>query len=265
MPDFEGKQCPESVFRFGLSLNPGAGGAAALPELPEIFEMLELPGSVLETPEALHRYLKREEFTHCDFRDLIPARLSREVTGESRAIVTEYKEQLRKLLLLARDFGAQGVGIDPDWEVLSTDHAATAVWNDILRATAGDRALAGVTLRIPIRIPGASGRAAAEMLPWLHRLANYRLAPVPDINPHELLNRKIDWDAVLEPFRFEVDTVRFCYESELGNRLLYSHVAAILQCLRRWRRELAIYLAPTGPADLKVLAELIREAEKEAA
>ena len=249
--------------KFGLSLPLGNGGVAALPALPDAFELLELPGSALDEPTALKEFLRREDFADCDFRDLIAAPLSREITGESRAIVTEYKEQLRRMLKEAAGFGAQYAGIDPDWERLCADPAATAVLNDILRATAGDRMASGIRLRIPVRIPGTAGRAAQEAAAWLLRLAGSQLSLALDVNPHELLHQKIDWDTLLAPFRFEVDVVRLCYESELGNQLLYVHVQTLLAALRRWRREIAIYFAPSGRADLEALAEVVRAAEKE--
>ena len=249
--------------KFGLSLPLGSGGVAALPALPDAFEVLELPGGALDETAALKEFLRREDFACCDFRDLIAARLSREITGESRAIVTEYKEQLRRMLKEAASFGAQCAGIDPDWERLSADPAATAVWNDILRATAGDRMASGIRLRIPVRIPGTAGVAVRKAAEWLLRLAGSQLSLALDVNPHELLHQKIDWDEALTPFRFEADVVRLCYESELGNQLLYVHVQTLLAALRRWRREVTIYFAPSGRADLEALAEVVRAAEKE--
>lgn len=253
----------QGQLQFGLSLPLGSQGVAALPQLPDVFEILELPGNALDEPAALKSYLKREDFPACDFRDLIAARLSREITGESRAIVTEYKDQLRRMLKQAGEFGAQAVGLDPDWEKLCADPAATAVWNDILRATAGDRMAAGIRLRIPVRVPGTAGRAAREAADWLLRLAGSQLSLVLDVNPHELLRQQTDWFDMLAPFRFAVDAVRFCYESELGNQLLYVHIQPFLAALRRWRREIIVYLAPSGRADLEALAEVVQAAEKE--
>jgi len=121
----------------------------------------------------------------------------------------------------------------------------------------------GIRFRIPVRIPGAAGRAAREAAGWLLHLAGTQVGLALDINPHELLRQQIDWDDLLAPFRFEADAVRLCYESELGNRLLYVHVQALLTALRRWRRDVAVYLAPSGRADWNALAEVVRMAEKE--
>jgi len=255
----------ERFLKFGLSLTPEAGGVAALPELPECFELLELPGTVLDDPGALCDYLGREQFAGCDFRNLIPAKITREVTDQNPAIAAEYKEQLRRLMALAHEFGAAAVGLDPDWEMLCDYPAQLAVFNDILRSTAGDRAGTRLDFQLAVRIPGAGSHSAAEALPWLNRLVNDRVQLALDINPHELLSREIDWASTLAPFRFEVDTVRLCYESELGNRLLYQHVAGLLAALRGWRREVAVYLAPSGRADYAELAELARRAAQESA
>ncbi|MPN00656.1 hypothetical protein SDC9_147852 [bioreactor metagenome] len=256
---------PERLLKFGLSLTPEAGGVAALPALPECFELLELPGMVLDEPGVLSDYLGREQFAGCDFRNLIPAKITREVTDQNPAIAAEYKEQLRRLMALAHEFGASGVGLDPDWEMLCDYPAQHAVFNDILCSTAGDRAGLRMDFQLTVRIPGTGSRPAGAALQWLNRLVNDRVKLALEINPHELLNREIDWSSTLTPFRFEVDTVRLCYESELGNRLLYQHVAGLLEALRGWRREVAVYLAPSGRADYDELAELAHRAMQESA
>ncbi len=250
-------------FNFGFSMPPGHE-PENWPELPECFEVLELPGGALDLPlETVQAYLDAQEFERVNFRDLAPGNLSAQVTLESGVIVQEYKTQLRRLSELAHRFHAATAGLNPDWETIVRDPDRVRVLNDIFQSTAGDREYYHLEFNLAVRMPGAGTVAPVQSLNLLNRLSGYRVKLALDINPHEMLAAPPDWHKVLTPFRFEVSTVRLCYESELGNQLLYKHIAPILQALCSWRREINLYFAPSGRADLHGLADVVQQANRE--
>ena len=83
-----------------------------------------------------------------------------------------------------------------------------------------------------------------------------------DINPHELINSNIEWEKLLRKFRFDAPVIRFCYASELGNKLLYQHIAPIIEVLKKLKQECFIYLAPSGKADLEELSQCANDIDQ---
>ena len=248
----------EKQFRIGLSLPfTAAAEMDALTDLPEIFELLELRGELAAEAALLKKnHPVVQEFTRLDFRDLMPAALTAALSGQHRSIVLEYKKKLREMFALASNCNTAFVSIDPDWENLCADPEKLAVFNDVLQSTAGDREYFDLTLLVAVRVPGSGSMNINKSLDLLHKTSSYRVKLVLDINPHELLKSELDWQSVLAPFRFEVPVVRFCYHSELGNKLLYPHIEKVITAMRSWQQPAAIYLAPGGCADLDELAAM---------
>ena len=114
-----------------------------------------------------------------------------------------------------------------------------------------------------MRVPHLGALQLSESVQLLHKLPNYHVKLVLDINPHELLKSQIDWQEELKLFRFSTAYVRFCYPSELGNKLLYKHIEPIVQVLRSWKQDIPIYIAPSGRANLYELSEMVRELTNE--
>lgn len=248
----------EKQFRIGLSLPfTAASELENLTELPEIFELLELPGELAVEAAALKKnHPVVQEFTRLDFRDLMPSALTGALSGQHRSIVQEYKKKLREMFALAASCNAAFVSIDPDWESLLADPDKLAVFNDVLQSTAGDREYFDLTLLIAVRVPGSGNMNINKSLALLHKISSYRVKLALDINPHELLKSELDWQSVLAPFRFEVPVGRFCYHSELGNKLLYQHIERVIAAMRSWKQPTIIYLAPGGRADWEELAAM---------
>ena len=146
---------------------------------------------------------------------------------------------------------AETAGIDPDWEQLSADKNKLELFNDILRATAGDRENYQIDLAIAVRLPGSGGIPVKDAAQLLNKLCCHRVKLALDIHPHELLAAPVEWEKLLANFRFNTSCVRFCYPSELGNKLLYQHIAPIIEVLKKLKQECFIYLAPSGKADLE--------------
>lgn len=243
-------------FKIGLSL-PFATAAELenIADLPDNFEYLELSGELAAEAAWLQKnHPVVQEFTRLDFRNIMPAALSGVLTDQSPVIVHEYKKKLREMFALAAQCGASYVSIDPDWESVFEHEERVEVLNDLLRSTAGDREYYNLTLLIAVRVPGSGALHIQESLKLLNKLSSYRVKLVLDINPHELLKSQIQWQTLLAPFRFEVESVRFCYNSELGNKLLYAHIAAMVEAMQRWHRSIHIYIAPSGRADYTELS-----------
>ena len=129
------------------------------------------------------------------------------------------------------------------------------IFADVLSSTAGDRDFYNINLLISVRLPGSGAVPAAESLQLLHKLPPHRVKLALDIHPHELINSNIEWEKLLRKFRFDAPVLRFCYASELGNKLLYVHIAPVIEALKKLRQEVFIYLAPSGKAALEELVQ----------
>ena len=246
-----------SQLKVGLSLPfTEIADLANIDNIPECFELAELSGeTVMDINNLPEKCVLREEFESINFRDLIPASLTSQLSGENTMIIQEYKKKLRDLLERAHAGKAEYAGLDPDWESLAADPGKLAVFNDILRSTAGDRAYYNIDLYITVRLPGSGSCSVHESIALLHKLSNYRVKLALDIYPHELLKSQIDWQELLNKFRFETGCIRLCYQSELGNKLLFQHIEKIVKPLHKWQQEVHIYLAPSGRANYDELAE----------
>lgn len=233
--------------------------------LPECVEWLEISGELAAEAAALRSELSwMQEFDLVNFRNLLSSTLSSMLTPENQVIVPDYKKQLRELMQCARECGAREVGIDPDWEALYLDPLRRKIFDDVLRSTAGDREYFDMTLSLTVRIPGSGQTAVGNSLKLLHKLSNYRVNLALDIYPHELLNSQVDWPEILKGFRFDVSCIRFCYVSDLGNRLLYRHIEPVIKTVKAWQRPLNIAIAPSAQVDTDGLEELINAIHGEA-
>lgn len=246
----------QNLIKTGLSL---AGCDRCLKDIdyiPECFEYAELSGEMLaDIIELRKSHPLWSEFEFFNFRNLISSSLTCQLTSENKVIVQEYKKQLRTLFAMAHDCKAQYASIDPDWENLCNDADRMKIFADVLSSTAGDRDYYNIDLLISVRLPGSGAVTATESLQLLHKLPSHRVKLALDINPHELINSNIDWEKLLKKFRFDVPLIRFCYASELGNKLLYIHIAPVVEVLKKFQQEFFVYLAPSGKADWDELAE----------
>ena len=91
----------------------------------------------------------------------------------------------------------------------------------------------------------------------LNKLCCHRVKLALDIHPHELLAAPVEWEKLLANFRFNTSCVRFCYPSELGNKLLYQHIEPVVKVLKKFQQNIYVYIAPSGKADFNELADLI--------
>ena len=224
--------------------------------IPECFEYIELSGETVNDAGKLHKsHPLFSEFSFLNFRNIISSSLTCQLTSDNKVIVQEYKKQLRALFAMASECKAQYVSIDPDWENLYCSKERMQIFNDILASTAGDRDFYNINLLISIRLPGSGALAAAESLQMLHKLPPHRIKLALDIHPHELINSNIEWEKLLRKFRFDAKVIRFCYASDLGNKLLYNHIAPVIEELKKLKQEYYIYIAPSGNADWEELAE----------
>ncbi len=243
--------------KIGLSLPcTDCGALQTFEHIPECFEYAELSGETLAGVSQLHKeHPLWSEFEFFNFRNIISSALTCQLTSENQVIVQEYKKELRKLLAQAQACKARFVSIDPDWENLCGDQERLQIFNDVLSSSAGDRDFYNIDLLISVRLPGSGIVPVTESLELLHKLSSYRVKLALDINPHELINSNIEWEKLLRRFRFDAPVIRFCYASELGNKLLYQHIAPIIEVLKKLKQECFIYLAPSGKADLEELSQ----------
>ena len=248
-----------SLIKCGISLPfTDIADFRALDDLPEAFEFVELRGDVVKSAALLQKeHPVLQEFEFFNFRDLIDSSLTCQLTPENRAIVQEYKKELRELFNYAHICGAETAGIDPDWEQLSADKNKLELFNDILRATAGDRENYQIDLAIAVRLPGSGGIPVKDAAQLLNKLCCHRVKLALDIHPHELLAAPVEWEKLLANFRFNTSCVRFCYPSELGNKLLYKHIEPVVKVLKKFQQNIYVYIAPSGKADFNELADLI--------
>lgn len=224
--------------------------------IPECFEYVELSGETIADAAKLHKdHPVLSEFEFFNFRNIISSSLTCQLTGDNQVIIQEYKKQLRTLFALASGCKAQYVSIDPDWETLYNNQERMQIFADVLNSTAGDRDFYNINLLISVRLPGSGAVPAAESLQLLHKLPPHRVKLALDIHPHELINSNIEWEKLLRKFRFDAPVLRFCYASELGNKLLYVHIAPVIEALKKLRQEVFIYLAPSGKAALEELVQ----------
>ena len=253
-----------NLLRCGLSLPCTERSELNLyASIPECFEWLELSGELAPDIANLRNEIPfLQEFEFLNFRNIISASLSSQLTPENQVIVPNYKKQLRELFANIRSCAANQAGIDPDWETLYNDPARLEIFNDILRCTAGDREYYNLTVTIPVRLPGSGQLPIKESLKLLHKLSNYRVNLALDIHPHELLNSQLNWQEILSPFRFDVSCIRLCYVSDLGNKLLFRHIENIILVLHDWKQPLYLAIAPSAQADFEELNDLIKSIQE---
>ena len=251
----------KTCLRIGLSLpHTDASGLENILSIPEAFDILELDGELSGQLSNINsQYPWLQDFEYFNFRNLLPASLTRQLCEENIAIIPEYKKQMRELLLRVHALHAETVSIDPDWEILSRDESRRQIFNDILCSTAGDRECCQIELVIPVRIPGSGQVNITDSVKLLYQLSNYRVKLALDIYPHELLNSNLNWADLLRHFRFDISAVRLCYESELGNKLLYKHIEPVIEVLKKFNQTINVYFAPSGRADLNELAEVAQQ------
>lgn len=251
--------------RFGISLPCTARESLQeIAEIPECFEKLELSGELIHDTANLRRESPLlSEFEEINFRNILPETLTGQLTQADGTIINEYKKQLRELFMRAHECGSSYVSIDPDWEALFSSEHRRRILDDVLRSTAGDREYYNITLAITVRIARDGVLAPEKSLEFLRSINNYRVKLVLDINPHELRKSQTDWQKVLKMFRFDTAAVRFCYPSELGNKLLYTHIEPFVEALKKWQQETVIYIAPSGRADFNELAETVKAINSE--
>ena len=247
----------DNYLKIGLSFQAADSGELKnMDYIPECFEYAEFSGEVLADMAELRKtHSLWSEFEFFNFRNIISSNLTCQLTTASKVIVQEYKKELRNLFAKAGECKAQYASIDPDWENLYQNPERMKIFTDILNSTAGDREYYNIALLINVRLPGSGAVAAAESLQMLHKLPSHRVKLALDIHPHELISSNIDWRKLLRKFRFDVPVIRFCYASELGNKLLYNHIAPVIEELKQLRQEYYIYFAPGGSADWDELAE----------
>ena len=245
------------LLKIGISLPfNDSGELKNIEYIPECFEYMELSGETIIDAEKLQKeHPLFSEFAFFNFRDIISSSLTCQLTADNKVIVQEYKKQLRTLFAMAAACKARYVSIDPDWETLYCNKERMQIFSDILASTAGDRDFYNINLLISIRLPGSGALAAAESLQMLHKLPPHRVKLALDIHPHELINSNIEWEKLLRKFRFDAKVIRFCYASDLGNKLLYVHIAPIVEALKKLQQEIYTYIAPSGKADMEELAQ----------
>ena len=255
----------EQFFTAGLSLPCTTAEALQnIHEIPECFEKLELSGELIHDAANLRRENPLlSEFEEINFRNILPENLTAQLTLSDGMIVNEYKKQLRELFMRAHECGSSYVSIDPEWEALFSSESRRRILNDVLISTAGDREYYNMTLAITVRFVRERVLDPAKSLEFLHSINNYRVKLVLDINPHDLRKSETDWQKVLKMFRFDTAAVRFCYPSELGNKLLYPHIEPFIEALKLWKQETLIYIAPSGRADFNELAETVKAINSE--
>ena len=246
-----------NLLKIGISLPfTDSGELKNIEYIPECFEHIELSGETIIDAKKLHKeHPLFSEFATLNFRNIISSSLTCQLNNDNKVIVHEYKKQLRALFAMAAECKAQYVSIDPDWENLYCDAERMQIFSDVLTSTAGDRNFYNINLLISIRMPGSGALTAAESLQMLHKLPSHRVNLALDIHPHELINSNIEWEKLLRKFRFDARVIRFCYASDLGNKLLYVHIAPVIEALKKLQQEFFIYLAPSGKADPEELEQ----------
>lgn len=192
---------------------------------------LEISGRFIER-YGRESCLKRGRLTAINVTDLMPSSITRGIAVQRPGIIADFKRQFTQLLggsgTAPIDCAIVDFGLDEAME--SKEYALQL--DNFLRGLAMELHLLQVRLALPVRIPEYRADFTRHCLALRDRVMLPSLTFAVDIHPHEL-GKEFDPAGLLRWLRFDIGTVRFCYEPAIGNHLVGKAIRPWIDYLRQ--------------------------------
>lgn len=226
---------------FGLSLLY-ITGEQNIPEIHDIFNTIELPGTLLNSGGETLQELPQDVFLN----DLLPTALTREIAMQDQRIQENFLTEFSFLLDRAKNAEASGIIVDFEFESCFSDTVRGAATNSLLKRLSADLLRTECRLLLPIRFPfNPEVKGSSEKyLNCLRKLMSPQLGFVLNVYPHELAGQELDLQKLLHWIRFDTDLIRFVYEPETGNRLVPRLLKPWLKLIKDFELDVPLMAAP---------------------
>ena len=206
----ENSNRPRYVLAVPARLDPD--GAGILKYISEQFDALELPEPILSAP-AFDNTLKTANIT-----DIVPKSVSAGVSAQTKPIKEEFTQLLQKALGKAHSINVSSMSIDFGLEKSQPGDQNHTEKVNFLKSIAPDLYRSGVKIRLPSRLPNASGLEATSIPAFIRDSMCGMFGIELNVHPHEMLNTP-PLEHVAK-YRFLMDSIAFVYEPEAGNFLV---------------------------------------------
>jgi len=195
------------------------------------FQGLELTGRMLDQPWINH-FFARKRLTRVDVTELMPTSITREIAGQRPGIIADFKRQFARMLEQFTALPIDSVTMDCGLDEAAESEEYARKLELFLRGMGLDLYRLKVRLALPVRIPEYRPDYTKFCLELRDRLMLPSLGFTADLYPHEL---GVDFhpEELLRWLRFDLASVRFFYEPDLGNRLVAKSVSPWLKYLRQ--------------------------------
>jgi hypothetical protein len=217
--------------KFGISFLYCPAGAALHAFRYDLFPGAELPGSMMRQ-EMRPKAMNMLNFKKIHFSDLMPNGVSRAIVSQSEKIKTGFKEEMQRLIKIAAGLNAETISMDFGIEnAIGGDNYRRELIR-LLRAIEPDLYRHEIKLLLPVRIPLLPEMATDDYLSLKRELMCPDIHFLVDVHPHELVGKSVSLHELFHWLKFNIQTVRFFYEPETGNRLVEKLLTPWLDCLK---------------------------------
>lgn len=186
----------------------------------ETFKAVELSGYFFHNPLAINKF-KIEYFDQVHFRDLMPRAVTREITEQAENIINGFRQQFRLIMEQAAQLDASSVCFDFGIERTFPNPVFDKKLTRFMKSLAYSICTGKPSMLLPVRIPFHSNANGEYYLNFLRNLVISNTAFSMDIHPHEMAGKELGLHNIFRWLRFDINLVRFIYEPEAGNRLVF--------------------------------------------
>jgi hypothetical protein len=246
---------------YGISLAAcGSAPRGGIKNLPRCFELLELPGHMLDDIN-LFRQLSMSTVGAVNITELIDNSVSASIAMQSDKIILDFKRQISKRLG-AMNFPVDSVIMDMGLAEAFENEECKNKLAGLIRELAMSLHILDVKLALPLRIPGCDDTFMRFCLDFKRELMTPWLCFSADIHPHELGKTFVP-EEILRWIRFDIAVLRVHYEPETGNRLVDKAIKPWLEFLSESAFEGKVVFSPhcsdmnTWISETENIAELI--------
>jgi len=179
---------------------------------------LELTGRLIDQ-HWINNFFSRKRIKQINVTDLMPSSITRGIAIQRPGIVADFKHQFSRIMGNFKAVPVDCVAVDFSLDEAGESNDYRQKLELFLRGFGLDLYMLNVRLAMPVRIPEYREGYAQLCLELRDRLMLPSICFTADIYPHEL-GKDVQPEELLRWLRFDLGTVRFFYEPEIGNHLV---------------------------------------------
>lgn len=255
--------------KFGISFLYCPPGTALHNFRYDLFPGTELPESMMR-PEMRPNGMDMLSFKKIHFSELMPDEVSRAIVVQSEKIKLGFKAEMHRLIKTAASLNAKTISMEFGIEnAMKADDNYRGELIRLLRAIEPDLYRHKVKLLLPVRIPLLPGLTTEDYLSFKRELMCPDIHFLIDIHPHELVGKIVNLHELFQWLKFNIQSVRFFYEPETGNRLVEKLLTPWLDCLKKNFFDGCVLLCPASSkidvfeTEIAYLEKLVMELNKD--